>query len=155
MQPSVQPSTNGHKTAPAEVLELAVEQAQPAGGAPVGKDGIPGEYGHVVSLRERAQMSINDFRGVFGEPPSRLVVNTDGRPWGWRLQEDVKQWLSYLAVLASSELPVPAVLYALSEWLSPPPPRVRRWIELELNSPERFHDMPDEKCYPLPVAPLS
>jgi hypothetical protein len=144
-QPSVQPSTNGHKTAPAEVLELAVGQAQPAGGAPIGKDGIPGEYGQVVSLQERAEMSINDFRGVFGEPPSRLVVNTDRRPRGWRLQEDVKQWLSYLAVLASSELPVPAVLYALSEWLSPPPPRVQRWIELELNSPERFHDMPDEK----------
>ena len=64
------------------------------------------------------------------------------RPYGWRLQEDAKQWLSYMAVLASSGLPPHVLLKVLHWWLLVPPRRVQRWQEIYYNDPARYHELP-------------
>jgi hypothetical protein len=132
-KPSTNGHTNGHKTVPTEVMELAIEQ--------VGKNGITGEYGGEVV--PRAARAIHDHRELFGEPETvrakRQAERLAGRPVGWKLLEDVKQYLEV------SELDVPAALRELDKEWDSLPPRVKRWAENELDKPDRFYDMPEDQ----------
>ena len=97
-------------------------------------DAITGPHGEVVSSAS----------------PDPEDVIADGaapaeRPWGWKLQEAVEEWLSYIAVLSSAQLPANVLINVLSWRLQYRPYRVRRWIEIEANRSELFYEMPEEE----------